>query len=174
MRLFVGREVIPPTTRAAQRARASVSRKVKTGARPHAQDGATLPGATEATSRIRVPGRAEPPQLEMELAMAKSKMLTLAAPLAALFLAGCQSPQQMLADEQGAAVQTAANRGRFEMNCPQATGMVLSQNLLQPVLWGGMERAEYTVGVEGCGQRRTYVVICQLGSPSCFAGQARY
>lgn len=42
-------------------------------------------------------------------------------------------------------------------------------NLLQPVVWGGLERAEYTVGVEGCGQRKTYIVVCQLGSISCFA-----
>jgi hypothetical protein len=41
------------------------------------------------------------------------------------------------------------------MNCPQATGTVLSSNLLQPLVWNGLERAEYTVGVEGCGQRRT-------------------
>lgn len=105
--------------------------------------------------------------------MTRSKMLALIAPLAAI-VAGCQSPAQTLADEQGVAVQTATNRGRFEMACPQATGMVLSQNLLQPVMWGGLERAEYTVGVEGCGQRRTYVVVCQLGSPSCFAAQPRY
>ena len=46
---------------------------------------------------------------------------------------------------------------------------VLSSNLLQPVMWGGQERAEYTLGVEGCGQRKTYIVVCQLGSISCFA-----
>jgi hypothetical protein len=93
--------------------------------------------------------------------------------LAASLVAGCQSDQQVLAGEQGSAVQVATNRGRFEMGCPQAQGMVLSQNLLQPMAWGGMERAEYTVGVEGCGQRRTYVVICQIGSPSCFAAASR-
>jgi hypothetical protein len=41
------------------------------------------------------------------------------------------------------------------------------------VVWGGLERAEYTVGVEGCGVRRTYIVICQLGSPACFAASGR-
>ena len=93
--------------------------------------------------------------------------------LAATLLAGCQSDQQMLAGDQGNAVQVATNRGRFEMGCPQAQGMRLSQNLLQPMVWGGMERAEYTVGVEGCGQRRTYIVVCQIGSTSCFAAASR-
>ena len=55
------------------------------------------------------------------------------------------------------------------MACPQATGAVLSSNVLQPAMWGGMERAEYTVGVQGCDKRATYVVVCQVGSVSCFA-----
>ena len=93
--------------------------------------------------------------------------------LAGLMVAGCQSDAQILASEQAVATQTATRRGQFEMNCPQATGMMLSSNLLQPIVWGGLERAEYTVGVEGCGQRRTYIVVCQLGSPACFAAATR-
>lgn len=89
--------------------------------------------------------------------------------LAALGAPGCQSQSQILQDESATAMQVAVNRGRFEMNCPQATGTILSSNLLQPVVWGGLERAEYTVGINGCGQRRTYIVVCQLGSVSCFA-----
>ncbi len=89
--------------------------------------------------------------------------------LAVLATAGCQTQTQILQDEASTATQVAVNRGRFEMNCPQAMGTILSSNLLQPVVWGGMERAEYTVGIEGCGQRRTYIVVCQLGSVSCFA-----
>jgi hypothetical protein len=93
--------------------------------------------------------------------------------LAAAVLAGCQSDAQILASEQAVATQTATRRGQFELNCPQAKGTLLSSNLLQPVVWGGLERAEYTVGVEGCGQRKTYVVVCQLGSPACFAAAGR-
>jgi hypothetical protein len=40
-------------------------------------------------------------------------------------------------------------------------------------LWGGQERAEYTIGVAGCERRTTYIVVCALGSPSCFAAAAR-
>jgi hypothetical protein len=93
--------------------------------------------------------------------------------LAAVILAGCQSDAQILASEQAVATQTATRRGQFEMNCPQAKGTILSSNLLQPVVWGGLERAEYTVGVEGCGVRKTYIVVCQLGSPACFAAGGR-
>jgi hypothetical protein len=51
-------------------------------------------------------------------------------------------------------------------------GTILSSNMLQAVLWGGEERAEYTVGVTGCGKRSVYVVICPLESSGCFAGAA--
>ena len=97
----------------------------------------------------------------------------LAALASVLVLAGCQSQGQILASEQGVAMQTALQRGRFELDCQQATGTVLSSNMLQPVLWGGQERAEYTVGVSGCGKRAVYVVICPLASSGCFAGAAR-
>jgi hypothetical protein len=90
-----------------------------------------------------------------------------------LMLEGCQSPGQVLAGEEDVATQTAVQRGRFELGCPEAKGSVLSSNMLQPVLWGGQERAEYTVGVAGCGKRAVYVVVCPLESSGCFAGAAR-
>ena len=31
------------------------------------------------------------------------------------------------------------------------------------------QRAEYTVGVEGCGKRVTYLVVCAEGGNGCFA-----
>lgn len=89
--------------------------------------------------------------------------------VSALIAAGCQTQAQILESEKATAMQVAVNRGRFEMSCPEATGTILSSNFLQPVVWGGLERAEYTVGIAGCGQRRTYIVVCQLGSESCFA-----
>ena len=97
----------------------------------------------------------------------------LLAPLAALIVTGCQTPAQTLQSDAGVATQVAVNRGRFELSCPQATGTILSSNLLQPVVWGGMERAEYTVGVAGCGQKKTYIVVCQVGSISCFAASGQ-
>ena len=92
---------------------------------------------------------------------------------AALVTSGCQTPAEMLASDQANASGVAARRGQFELNCPQVTTSILSSNVLQPVLWGGQERAEYTIGVAGCERRATYIVVCALGSPSCFAAAAR-
>lgn len=97
----------------------------------------------------------------------------LAVVVAGLASVGCQSDAQILANEQAVAQETALRRGQFELNCPAAKASVLSSNMLQPVAWRGIERAEYTVGVEGCGQRKTYVVVCQVGSPSCVAASGR-
>jgi hypothetical protein len=86
---------------------------------------------------------------------------------------GCGTQNQMIAQKQDGAVQTALQRGRFDLNCPGATGTVLSSDFIQPAVqgpWvGGLERVEYTVGVAGCNQRRTYVVLCQVGTETCFA-----
>jgi hypothetical protein len=95
-----------------------------------------------------------------------------------LALAACQTQEQMVQGQQGMAVQTALNRARFDMNCSSATGQVLSTNVSQPALQGafvnvyGVQRLEYTVGVRGCGQRRTYIVVCPQGGAGCFAAQA--
>jgi hypothetical protein len=91
----------------------------------------------------------------------------------ALVLAGCATQQQQLASRQPTAMDTALQRGRFDLNCPTATATMLSQDYIQPAVQGpwvsGMTRLEYTIGIEGCGQRRTYVIMCQEGTQSCFA-----
>ena len=83
--------------------------------------------------------------------------------LVVVVVAGCVSQAQFLDGKQGMAMQTAVSRGQFEMNCPAATGTVLSREVVQPALQGplltGIQRAEYTVGVAGCGKRTTFVVI---------------
>ena len=92
---------------------------------------------------------------------------------AALAAAGCQSTSQFLDSMQMNATQTAVRRGQFEMNCPSATGTLISREVVQPVLqgpyYGGILRAEYTIGVSGCNQRMTFVVICPEGGDGCFA-----
>jgi len=89
-------------------------------------------------------------------------------------LAGCQSTGQQLDAEQQQAVSTAVKRVSFDMNCPGATGQVLSRQMVAPVsIRFGVERAEYTVGVEGCGQRQTIVVVCPQDGSGCFAGGPR-
>ncbi len=92
---------------------------------------------------------------------------------AVLVAAGCASQGQFLDGRQGMAMQTAVRRGQFEMNCPSATGIVLSREVIQraiqaPAL-GGLQRAEFTIGVSGCGKRTTFVVVCPDEGDGCFA-----
>jgi hypothetical protein len=102
-----------------------------------------------------------------------SKSPTISILLAALTAAGCMSQAQFLASKQPTAIQAAVSRGQFELNCPNATGQVLSQEVTQPVLQGpvvqGEERGLFTVGVAGCGQRKVYQVLCPIGGDSCTA-----
>jgi hypothetical protein len=108
----------------------------------------------------------------MNLYLARS--LLLLPPL----VVGCASGPPFIDQMQPEAVNMAVRRGQFEMNCPTATGEMLSRETLQPLVqtfvYTGPQRAEYTIGVAGCGQRATYVVICpDNGSRSCFAGGSR-
>ncbi len=55
------------------------------------------------------------------------------------------------------ATDFALKRARFEMNCPEATATVLSKQTIEPPMnamrFGAVERAEFTIGVAGCGKR---------------------
>ena len=97
----------------------------------------------------------------------------------ALLGAGCATQAQFLQSKQQMAVETAEARGRFDLNCPSATPTLLSSEVVQPALQGpmmqGIQRAEFTIGVAGCGERKTYVVICPEGGEGCFAtGPGRF
>jgi|SRR5215471_11650485 len=94
----------------------------------------------------------------------------------ALMATGCAAPGPPFIDQmQPEAESMAVRRGQFEMNCPAATGQVISRETIQPLsFYVGVPRAEYTVGVSGCGKRATYVVICpDNGSRNCFAAGSR-
>ena len=101
------------------------------------------------------------------------RTLTVLSVLALVSTSGCATQQQMLSQKQGNATQTALERAKFEMNCPSANATVLSQDFIQPAIQGpwvnGLQRAEYTVGVEGCNKREVYVVLCQVGTDTCFS-----
>lgn len=92
---------------------------------------------------------------------------------AALGGAACASQPKMLNERQDVAIDTALRRGRFDLNCPTATAVVLSKDYIQPAVQGpwaaGIQRLEYTIGIEGCNQRTTLIVICQQGTETCFA-----
>jgi heat shock protein HslJ len=102
----------------------------------------------------------------------KARILALGA--CALVLAGCQSTEQQLDAQQQQAIDTALARLKFDMNCPSATGEVLSRQMIEPVsVRFGIQRAEYTIGVSGCNQRQTIVVLCPQDGSGCFAGGPR-
>ena len=102
-----------------------------------------------------------------------TRTLSVLSVVALVSTSGCATQQQMLGQKQGSATQTALERAKFEMNCPSANATVLSQDFIQPAVQGpwvnGMQRAEYTVGVEGCDKREVYVVLCQVGTDTCFS-----
>jgi hypothetical protein len=92
-----------------------------------------------------------------------------------VLLSACASGPPFIDQMQPTAIDMAERRGAFELNCPEAKGTLLSSETVQPIsIRFGYERAEYTVGVSGCGKRLSYVVICpDNGSKSCFAGASR-
>jgi len=103
----------------------------------------------------------------------RSSLLALAAVLAA---AGCASGPPFIDVEQPMALQTAQRRAQFEFNCPAATVQVLSQQMMTSPLeytrFAPPQRAEYTIGAAGCGQRQTYLVVCTDGG-GCVAMAGR-
>ena len=103
--------------------------------------------------------------------MSKSSIMFLL--IVVLALTGCATQSQFLNTLQPSAMQTAVSRGKFEMDCPSVTPTLISKEVVQPALQGpfvdGIQRAEYTIGVEGCGLRKVFVVICPEGGTGCFA-----
>jgi hypothetical protein len=107
--------------------------------------------------------------------MLKAKLLMLFAVLTA---AGCMTESQFLASRQSTAMEVAVSRGQSEMNCPSATGEMLSQEFTQaiqaPIVQAGYSGV-FAIGVTGCKQRRVYQVFCAMAGDSCtvLEGQTR-
>lgn len=99
--------------------------------------------------------------------------------MAAFLMTGCVSQTQFLDSKQYMAQQTALSRAQFEMNCQEVTPVIISREVIQPALQGpyvgGIQRAEYTIGVTGCNKRTTFIVVCPEGGEGCFAaGPGRF
>jgi len=101
------------------------------------------------------------------------KMCMLLALVVVIFSAGCATQQQFLDSNQNMAIQTVMGRAQFEMNCQELAPVIISREVIQPALQGpwvqGIQRAEYTVGMSGCGKRATFVVICPEGGSGCYS-----
>lgn len=83
-------------------------------------------------------------------------------------IAGCQSNQQFLEQNQAAAMKTTLSRAVFELNCPDAQPTLISSKVSQPLSAWGYERTEYTIGVRGCGKQAVYITWC-LNPDTCNA-----
>lgn len=83
-------------------------------------------------------------------------------------LAGCQTNQQFLEQNQAAAMQATLSRAAFDLNCPDAQPTLISSKVSQPVTAWGYERTEYTIGVRGCGKQAVYITWC-LNPETCNA-----
>jgi hypothetical protein len=84
-----------------------------------------------------------------------------------MMISACVTESQFLAQNAPSALNTALARGRFELNCPQASGTVLSQKVTyingmgMGMGGGGYEWTEYTIGVRGCGKNAVYETMCR-------------
>ena len=92
----------------------------------------------------------------------------LAALVFTTLMSACATEAQFLAQNSPSALKTALTRGQFELDCPKATGTVLSQKVtyinglgVGMRGGGGYEWTEYTIGVRGCGKQAVYETLCR-------------
>ena len=107
-------------------------------------------------------------QLQIRCGISRNCQTSFAALALSMIISACATEAQFLAQNAPSALNTALARGRFELNCTQATGMVLSQkvtyiNGLGMGMYGGggYEWTEYTIGVRGCGKQAVYETMCR-------------
>jgi hypothetical protein len=107
-------------------------------------------------------------QVQTRFGLSRPIRIGLAALALPLVMSACVTESQFLAQNAPSALNTALARGRFELNCPQASGTVLSQKVtyingmgIGMGGGGGYEWTEYTIGVRGCGKSAVYETMCR-------------
>jgi hypothetical protein len=85
-----------------------------------------------------------------------------------LLAAGCQSAVtdgSWVGSLQPNAIKTATARAQQDLSCTSLTPNVISSKGMPPEYSGPRfvtpERAVFTIGIEGCGKRSSYVVVCE-------------
>lgn len=101
-----------------------------------------------------------------------SKRSWLSPLLAMVITAGCQSVPYVQS-AQPDALHSAQRRAMFDLACSNVQVEVLTSETIQPPVWVAPLRAEYTIGAIGCGQRKTYMVVCSDGAGGCVAVSGR-
>lgn len=92
--------------------------------------------------------------------------------VAALLAAGCQSVPYVQTAEPDA-LHSAQRRAQFDLACPNVQVEVLTRETIQSPVMVAPMRAEYTIGAIGCGQRKTYLVVCSENAGGCVAVSGR-
>ena len=92
----------------------------------------------------------------------------------ALLVSACATPPaQVLAGMEPQAIETALQRGRFDLQCPDAQPTVLSRQLREPAVetirFSGVPHGIFTIGVSGCGKQMTFQIACPEGGYGCFS-----
>ena len=106
-------------------------------------------------------------QVQTPSDISRAIRVSLAALVLPLLISACATEAQFLEQTQPSALNTALARGRFELNCPDATGSVLSKKMTYingvgiGMGGGGYEWGEYTIGVRGCGKSAVYETMCR-------------
>jgi hypothetical protein len=91
--------------------------------------------------------------------------------ITALIVGGCASGPPFVDAMQPKAVSMAESQAKFALNCPHATGSVLDRQELQPLVFGGPLRAQYSIGVAGCDKRTIVQILCSENNNQCVAGR---
>jgi hypothetical protein len=89
------------------------------------------------------------------------RQLWLLPPMALL---GCQTTpeevEQRLAEAEPAALRSAQERGRVDLNCGEVKGRVLSREAGDQRSAYSLQRMAYRIETQGCRKRTTFVVAC--------------
>jgi hypothetical protein len=104
----------------------------------------------------------------------RHEILALGAVVTSATLCGCASERPPDEELKPSALKVAQELGSSQLGCPAATAQVMRQETIQePQGTGWYEpphRAEFTVGVSGCGRSTTFIVRCDERSNACDTG----
>ena len=102
------------------------------------------------------------------------RFFALSAATLTAMLFGCASQTSRVDEMQPYAIKAAQQRGSSELNCPAATGQLITKSEIEPSQTTGWyeypHRSEFTVDVSGCGKRKSYLVGCDWKQKGCEAG----
>lgn len=75
-------------------------------------------------------------------------------------LSGCVSDATLLDENSAVALRSARFQARQDLNCPQASVMLLSETEVPGAPWGYLY-SDYHIRAQGCGGSATYKVECR-------------